>query len=209
VASARSQRISIWIIVIVLTLGTFLSFFAIILDNKNTATQSAHINQLTQQYQAAVSAQTKQLSDKYYSQFSQYSSLVGKYDASGVSDVSTQDLVVGTGDTINEDSSYAAYYIGWLPDGTIFDQSISNGALKQPLSVTPGGVISGWTKGTTGMKIGGVREITMTSAEGYGSNGQGSIPANSPLRFVIMVIPTPPTIPVPEDLVKYYQNGGQ
>jgi FKBP-type peptidyl-prolyl cis-trans isomerase len=188
----------------VLAAGTLLSFFAIVLGNNNTANVQAEVTD----YQNKVNAQYTQLSDKYYSTLNSYSSQVGKYTIDGVSDVATTDLVTGTGDTINEDSSYDAYYIGWLPDGTIFDSSISSGALKQPLAVTPGGVISGWTKGVTGMKVGGIRQITMTAAEGYGSQSQGKVPANSPLRFIVMIIPTPDPVPMSADVKNYYQQQG-
>jgi FKBP-type peptidyl-prolyl cis-trans isomerase len=204
VATTKSQRISIWIIAIILTLGTGLSFFAIILNNKNASTQQAEVAK----YQADVAAQTKELSDKYYPTLNSYSSKVGPYTIDGVTDVASTDLVVGTGADINEDTSYAAYYIGWLPDGTIFDSSISNGALAAPFSVTPGGVISGWAKGTTGMKVGGIREITMTAAEGYGDQAQGKVPANSPLRFIVMTIPTPATVPMSQTVLNYYKSLG-
>ncbi len=206
--SAKAQRISIWIIVIILAMGTVVSFFAIVLGNSNSANDKSKITQLQKQYQAQVDAQTKQLSDQYYATFNQYSSQVGKWDIGDTKDVATTDLQIGTGDTLTKDSRYTAYYIGWLQNGTTFDSSISNGALKQPLSVAPGGVISGWTKGTTGIKVGGVREITMTAAEGYGKQASGPVPANSPLRFIVMAIPTPAPIPVPIELQQYYQQQG-
>ncbi len=208
-ASAKAQRISIWIIVIVLTAGTMLSFFAIILGNSNTANEQATISQLTQKYQADVAAQTKQLSDQYYSVFSSYASNVSAFDPASITDVKSTDLKVGDGAAIDENSSYTAYYIGWNPSGKIFDSSIANGSLKQPFAVTPGGVISGWMKGTSGMKVNGVREIAMPSAEAYGSTGSGAdIPPNTPLKFIVMVIPTPKTIQVPQALLDYYKKQG-
>ena len=39
------------------------------------------------------------------------------------------------------------------------------------------------------MRIGGVREITIPSALGYGAEGSGSaIPADTPLKFIVMAI---------------------
>jgi len=209
VASVKAQRISIWIIVIVLTAGTMLSFFAIILGNKNTATEQATINQLTQKYQSDVAVQTKELSDKYYPLLSQYTSEVGSFDAASITDVKSTDLKTGDGTVITEDSTYTAYYIGWNPSGKIFDSSIASGALKAPFSVTPGGVISGWSKGTSGMKVNGIREIEMPSADAYGATGSGAdIPANTPLKFIVMVIPTPKTVEVPQALLDYYKKQG-
>lgn len=217
-ATTKAQRIGIWIIAAFMTIGTVGSFAIIILANKNNQTDQKRLQDLTAQYQkdytaytAKVDAQTKELSDTYFATLNQFSSRVASFEASGVTELKTEDLLVGDGDDITADSSFTAYYIGWNPDGKIFDSSISDGALKAPFSVTPGAVIKGWTQGANGMKVGGVRELTIPSDLAYGSTGSGDlIPANTPLKFVIMIIPTPETIAqpaMPEALQKYYQTG--
>lgn len=50
-------------------------------------------------------------------------------------------------------------------------------------------MIQGWLEGISGMRIGGVREITIPSVLAYGETDNGVIPANSPLKFVVMLIP--------------------
>lgn len=69
----------------------------------------------------------------------------------------------------------AMYYIGWNPDGIkIFDQSIDGETLKSPLSLDGVGVsdvIVGW-KGLLGMKVGGVRELTIPSDMAYGATAR-------------------------------------
>jgi FKBP-type peptidyl-prolyl cis-trans isomerase len=201
------QRIIIWIIAIVMTVGTIGSFALIIIGNENNKAEQARITKLQNDYQAKVDAQTKELSEKYYADFSGYQSRVGSFDATSVKALATEDLKVGDGDALTDQSSFAAYYIGWNPSGKVFDSSISNGALKAPINVTPGGVITGWTEGVVGMKVGGVRELTIPSDKAYGSTGQGSdIAPNTPLKFVIMVVPTPPTIAIPQELLQYYQS---
>lgn len=206
-ATTKKQRIGIWIITAFMAVGTIGSFGMIVLSNVNNQKDQARLNQLMAQYQAAEDKQTKQLSEKYFATFNAFSSRVGAFEESGVTELKTEDLVVGTGDAITTSSSFSAYYIGWLPNGKIFDSSISNGALKAPFSVTPGGVISGWTKGVDGMKVGGVRELTIPADLAYGEAGQGDIPANTPLKFVIMIIPTPDAVAMPDELLKYYQTG--
>lgn len=61
------------------------------------------------------------------------------------------------------------------------------------------------------MKVGGIRELTIPADKAYGETGSGgTIAPNTPLKFVIMIIPTPETIPqpaVPAELLKYYQRG--
>ena len=49
-------------------------------------------------------------------------------------------------------------------------------------------MIEGWKSGVEGMKIGGVREITIPSELGYGDTEMGDIPKNSVLKFVIVAL---------------------
>jgi PBP1b-binding outer membrane lipoprotein LpoB len=79
-ATPKSQRIGIWIIAIVMVVGTLGSFAVMVLASKNSTTDQAHIQQLSAQYQkdyaayqAKVDAQAKLLSSKYYSDFNKYS----------------------------------------------------------------------------------------------------------------------------------------
>ncbi len=202
-STTRSQRIGIWIIAVVLAIGTIGSFFVIILANNNSAKDQATQQKLQEEYtkqendyQAKVNAQAAQLSTQYYPILSQYAGQVGKFDAGSVKSLSTQDLLAGSGATIDSKTSYSAYYIGWTPDGKIFDESITSGKLKAPIAGS--GLIPGWTQGVIGMKLGGVRELTIPSNLAYGAQGSGSsIGPNTPIKFVVLAIPSPPTIPVP------------
>lgn len=217
-ATKKAQRIGIWIIAIVLTVGTLAGFVAIVLQPKNEANDQAKLTALSAEYQAnqdayqkKVTAQAAELSTMYFSQLSQYSSRVKSFDKASVTELKSEDLKVGDGAEITAETTFTAYYIGWNPDGVIFDQSIDGTSLKAPFSVSPGSVIKGWSEGTLGMKIGGIRELTIPSDKAYGEAGGGEkIPANTPLKFVIMVIPTPETIAQPEvpaELLKYYTKG--
>jgi len=217
-ATTKAQRIGIWIIAAFMAVGTIGSFAIIVLANSNDQKDQARLNQLTadyqkqtEAYQAKVAAQATELSKQYYETFNQYSSRPATFDKASVTELKTQDLVVGTGEDITAESSFTAYYIGWTPDGNIFDSSISSGALKAPITAAPGGVIKGWTQGAAGMKVGGIRELTIPSDLAYGESGQGeSIPANTPLKFIVMTIPAPETIPqpdMPQELIEYYTKG--
>jgi hypothetical protein len=100
-----------------------------------------------------------------------------------------KDLVVGTGKAATPASSVTVEYVGVLyTNGTVFDSSWARGAPAQfPLTQ----VIKGFTEGiggTTGvppMKVGGRRIMILPASLGYGATAQGSIPANSPLVFVV------------------------
>ena len=219
-ATSTAQRTGIWIIAIVLTVGTLAGFVGMILAPQNDAADSAKLQDAYAKYQKdAADAQAKKdaqqaeldeqaaaLSGQYYEQFNGYSSRVGAFDKDKAQEkLVVEDVQEGSGAVIGDDTSYAVYYIGWLPDGTIFDGSIENGALKAPFIARPNGTIAGWSEGAKGMKIGGVRQLTIPSAQGYGETGQGSIPADTPLRFVLMPIKTVETIKeadIPQELLQ-------
>jgi len=202
--TTKTQRIGIWIIAIFMAVGTIGSFAAIILSTQNQNSDKARFAELQSQYQKKVDAQTKELSDKYYPIFSPYASRVSKFDAATVKALKTEDLAIGDGETLTADSTFTAYYIGWTPDGKIFDQSIEGESLKAPFTASPGRVIKGWTDGVVGMKVGGVRELTIPSESAYGETGSNGIPPNTPLKFVMMVIPTPEQVEIPQELIELY-----
>ncbi len=202
-----------------MVLGTIGSFLGIILANNNQQTDQARINELTAEYQkeyevyqAKVDAQAKELSAQYYETFNQFATRPAAYDAASVTELKTNDIIVGSGEDITSDSSFTAYYIARNPTGKVFDGSIDGNTLKAPLAVEPGGVIEGWTKGVNGMKVGGVRELSIPAELAYGATGSGEdIPANTPIKFILMIIPTPEEIEAPAmspELMKYYQSGG-
>ncbi len=204
-ATPKSQRIGIWIIAIVLTIGTLGSFLAMILGNQNSSTEQARIQEMSKEYSAKTDAQTKTLSDKYLKDFSQYSNVPAVFEASSVKAVEKTDLKVGDGVEIKSGTPYSAYYIGWNPKGVIFDQSISTGTLKAPIA--GGNLIAGWEEGVKGMKLGGVREISIPSEKAYGKTGSGEdIPADTPLKFIVMAIPKVNEVAMPAELLQYYQS---
>lgn len=215
-ATTKGQRVGIAIILAVTVIGTIGSFAVMILSAQNSAKQDAQQQKdyadyqaKYEEYQKKLDAQTSELSTKYFATFSQYASRVGEFDLdSSNKDLKTEDIVVGDGSEITDTSNFGAYYIGWLPSGKIFDQSIDNSTLKAPLTVTGGlsnaSLIDGWKEGMKGMKIGGVREMTLPSDKAYGetgstdSSGNQTIPPNTPLKFIVMAIPLPETISAPE-----------
>jgi hypothetical protein len=79
-------------------------------------------------------------------------------------------------------------YSGYLTSGTVFDTSESpaNGHFF-PFEFILGAntVIQGWEDGIVGMEPGETRTLFIPSALGYGSSGQGSIPANATLIFTV------------------------
>ena len=188
-ATPKSQRIGIWIIAIVMTIGTLGSFAVMVLANDNQQSSTTRLKELTTNYQNDIAAQTEKMSGQYFATFNAYASAPSAFEATGITDRTTKDLLVGDGDEITSGSThYGVYYIGWNPTGKVFDQSISGGKLKAPFDPSQN-AIEGMTKGVLGMKIGGVREITIPSAQAYGATGSGAdIPANTPIKFIVMAV---------------------
>ncbi len=216
-ATRRGQRIGIWIIAVAMIVGTVASFFALILTSENdTNTQRilAEYQSDYAAYQTKVDAQTKQLSDQYYADFSQYASRPAAFDAASVTTLSSEDVKVGDGQELAKDANFTAYYIGWNPTGKVFDQSIDteSKSLKTPLD-SRRGLIEGFKEGVVGMKVGGVRVLTIPAAKAYGEAGSGAdIPANTPLKFLVMIIPQPEEIKEPEvtqELIDAYSKQQQ
>ena len=213
------QRIVIVFIALLMLLSTFALYASIVLSSNGsssstetsalTAEEEARYQELLAEYQDKVNAQASELSSKYFDEFATFKSRVKSFNAADVTDVTWTDLKVGDGQEVNSEDfvEYSAYYIGWLSDETVFDSSFDDAskptALNSPLAGTTE-MIQGWKDGIQGMKIGGVREISIPSALGYGDQDQGSIPANSPLRFVVMLVPRVDEVEVPDELNNLY-----
>jgi FKBP-type peptidyl-prolyl cis-trans isomerase FkpA len=191
-ATPKSQRIGIWIIAIVMLVGTLGSFAVMVLANSNASNDQQQAQAQAAAQQQAVAQQAAALSKQYYPLFQSYQSAPAAFDASSVgSKVTTSDLKQGTGAAIAATTTYQAYYIGWNPKGVVFDSSFNGSALKAPFDTSSGQPISGWQQGIVGMKVGGIRELTIPAALAYGSTGSGAnIPPNTPIKFIVMVIAT-------------------
>jgi FKBP-type peptidyl-prolyl cis-trans isomerase len=69
------------------------------------------------------------------------------------------------------------------------------------------GVITGWSEGVQGMRIGGVRELTIPASKAYGETGSPSksIAPNTPLKFIVMLIPNDEVKQIEQpDYTKYF-----
>jgi hypothetical protein len=95
-----------------------------------------------------------------------------------------EDLVVGDGEEIPAGATVTVDYIGVAcSTGKIFDSSYAAG---QPATFSLDGVISGWTEGIPGMKVGGQRLLGIPSEKGYGPDGfPPDIAPNESLWFVV------------------------
>ena len=98
-----------------------------------------------------------------------------------------QDLKVGDGPSPKMGQTVSVHYIGWLEDGTEFNNSHKGAGT--PAKFTLGGVIEGWNEGLSTMKVGGKRKLFVPSNLAYGAMGNPpAIPPNSNLIFEIELL---------------------
>lgn len=102
--------------------------------------------------------------------------------------VIAEDIKIGEGPEIKPGAAVLAHYHGTLKaDGSVFDSSFDRGG--DPVPFPLGGVIKGWGIGVPGMKVGGVRRLTIPAALAYGEESPDpKIPPNSDMVFVVQVV---------------------
>jgi len=99
-----------------------------------------------------------------------------------------KDTKVGKGPEAKSGSSVEVLYTGSLDDGTVFDASSKHGNEPIKFTLGQGSVIKGWDEGLQGVKVGGVRQLTIPPDLGYGNAEQSGIPANSTLHFEVKLV---------------------
>ena len=104
-----------------------------------------------------------------------------------VSELQIIDLQPGAGDVVPQGATINAHYTGALAKtGIIFQSSHDFG---QPITFGLNQVISGWTQGVPGMRVGGTRRLIIPAALAYGAQSPSpSIPPNSDLVFDIELV---------------------
>jgi len=185
----RAQRIGIWIIAIVMTVGTIGSFVVIILQNDNNKIDQAEQQKTdaaklaAYQQQQTVAAKTNADNSEAFGGYSAQA-----FNASGVTALKTEVIKEGTGDIIKATDSINASYFGWTSDGKIFDSSKKKDTTSDsPITFALSGIIPGWTEGLTGVKVGSVVRLIIPADKAYGATGKGIIPANAPLEFIVEI----------------------
>lgn len=92
-----------------------------------------------------------------------------------VDDVKIEDLTVGTGaEVVSATQTVTAHYTGArAEDGIVFESSKDSG---QTFSAPLNNLIAGWQTGMIGMKVGGVRRLTIPAAQAYGDDASSGRP---------------------------------
>jgi len=97
-----------------------------------------------------------------------------------------QDLREGDGFAAARTSFVTLRYVGYLPDGTVFDTTGDG----EPFQFRLGGseVIKGWNQGIPGMKRGGIRRLVIRPSLAYGSRAVGKVPPYATLIFDVQLL---------------------
>ena len=217
------QRVIIMIIA-VLIMGSFLATYVIFVfsnskNNKTDTSSTADTSKTTEieeRYQAKNTElsdyATANLSGKYLDTLAQYRTEVKAYNSTTANSegLKVRDLKTGDGKELAEgDTDYLAYYIGWCADESIFDSSFNDAsnptALKNPSSGNVG-LIEGWNKGVVGMKLGGVRELTIPGELAYKDTQEICGGTNSPLKFIVLTFSDSEYSKKEEELNSIYQE---
>lgn len=98
-----------------------------------------------------------------------------------------EDVKVGTGAEAQYGKVVSVHYVGTLTNGSKFDSSRDKNRTFN-FELGAGEVIEGWDLGLQGMKVGGIRKLTIPPDLGYGSEEKAKIPANSTLIFEIELL---------------------
>jgi hypothetical protein len=97
-------------------------------------------------------------------------------------------ISAGTGAGAVDGQSLHMNYIGFLQNGTVFDSSVQAGRSPFDFTLGAGQVIAGWDQGMVGIKVGEQRVLVIPPALGYGAAGQGTIPGNATLTFLVQLL---------------------
>ncbi len=178
-AKNTAQRVFIWVIALVMLVGTLGAYFAVILANDNQAQQQQEISQL----QEAATCVAQPVSEE--AMYTKPEPVT--FDKASVTELKTEDVKVGDGQEVTSiDDCVTVHYLGNTADGTVFDNSYDR---SEPTAFGVGQVIEGWQKGLMGMKVGGTRKMFIPSSMAYGEQGAGgSIGPNEPLYFYVELI---------------------
>lgn len=179
-ATKKSQRIGIWIIAVVMTVGTLGMFFLPMIASNNDEVNSAQMQQALDELnrQQAEQSATAEPLDGYSAE---------PFDAANVTELQVETLKEPAGEKeATPTSTVTANYFGWTSDGKIFDSSKKNGTAT-PIPFGLDGVIEGWTEGLTGAKAGGVYKLVIPGDKAYGNTDNGSGRPVGPLTFIVEV----------------------
>ena len=97
-------------------------------------------------------------------------------------------LIEGKGEEVKAGDSITVHYTGWIWNdslGSVFDSSWEQGT---PATFNVSQLIPGMTKALVGAKVGSQIIAVMPPEDGYGAQGNASVPGKSTLLFVVDIL---------------------
>ena len=197
--TSTGQRIAIGAIAVVMVGAIIAGYAAIVASGNNSSSSSsdsidqAKVAQYQQEYTEKQQA-FSEASQSDFEKFAPFMSEVVAYNETAANEggLQTKDLLIGEGRELTEgDKDYLAYYVGWCADESVFDSSLDNqkGPTKFVGAIdASGGLIEGWDQGVIGMKLGGIRELTIPSELAYKDTQEICGGTNKPLKFMVMAV---------------------
>ena len=196
--TSPKQRIFI-IFIAVLMVGSIVASYAGIVASGNQGSSSSSTGEVDEakiaEYEEAyekISAEFTEATKGDFEEFNQYKGEIKAYNESSANEsgVQTKDLKEGDGRKLSSgDEDYLAYYVGWCADESIFDSTYNDNENPTGFSKILNaslGMIEGWKTGIDGMKIEGIREITIPGELAYGESMEICGGKNKPLKFLVM-----------------------
>jgi FKBP-type peptidyl-prolyl cis-trans isomerase len=105
-----------------------------------------------------------------------------------MSELQIQEVKAGDGQEAKSGDRVTVHYVGTLVDGNKFDSSRDRGK-GFTFQLGAGQVIKGWDQGVAGMRVGGIRKLTIPPGLGYGERGfPPVIPPDSTLVFEVELL---------------------
>lgn len=186
-ATRKSQRIGIWIIAFVMLFGTLGAFFLPILMNDNASKEAAEQQKLIDEYEKQMVG-CPSGEEVPVAAVSPAPTPPEAPVLEDVPELKTVDLTVGDGAEVKTGDCVEIFFHGTLAsDGKAFAGG-SNYADGVPYRSLTTSFVPGFASGLVGMKVGGERQVLIPSAQAYGEQASGEIPANADLVFTIKLI---------------------
>ena len=111
----------------------------------------------------------------------------GDDTVTGPSEITTEEITVGTGATAAAGDTVTVHYILSLTNGNVLQSSYAVGS-PITFQIGAGQVIPGFERGIVGMRVGGKRRVTIPPSLAYGSAGNALVPPNATIRFEIELV---------------------
>ena len=199
--TSPKQRIIIGLIAVIMIGSMIASYAAIVIngsksssDTTNSSISEAKTQEYASEYYEEV-AKFSEATKEDFDKFIQYKSEAKAFNeetANASDTVQVKELVEGDGEEVKDDgSNYLAYYIGSCADESVFDSTLDDNDSPTGFAkvLDPSmGLIEGWTQGVKGMKIGGIRRITIPAKLAYADTKEICGGTNKPIRFLVMAV---------------------